>query len=128
MLDYSRAFTTIIFLSSIHNGLSAAAAADPCTIFTQTMFNTIAPQATFPYSYTGFCNAVTSWNTNNPSNQIFMGDTEADQKAEIAAFMGNVRHESDDMKAAREYYMCEVQTTVDGKVYCKPAGYSGGDY
>ena len=57
-----------------------------------------------------------------------MGATEADQKAELAAFMGNIRHESHAMKAAREYYMCQTQITVNGKVYCKPTGYSGGPY
>ena len=57
-----------------------------------------------------------------------MGATEADQKAELAAFMGNIRHESDDLKAAREYYMCQTRTTVNGKVYCKPSGYNRGPY
>ncbi len=110
--------------SKIQIGLTAA----PCDLLTQDAFDSIAPYATFPYSYSGFCTAVTDWNTDNPSNQIFMGATEADQKAELAAFMGNIRHESDDLKAAREYYMCQTRTTVNGKVYCKPSGYNRGPY
>ena len=124
MVHYSKALAAIVMASTIQTGLAAA----PCDLLTESAFNSIAPDATFPYSYSGFCNAVTNWNTNNPSHQIFMGATEADQKAELAAFMGNIRHESDDMKAAREYYMCQTQTTVNGKVYCKPTGYNTGSY
>eukprot|EP00984_Skeletonema_dohrnii_P016481 scaffold7337_cov66-Skeletonema_dohrnii-CCMP3373.AAC.11 len=121
---YSKAIAAIIMASTIQIGLTAA----PCDLLTQDAFDAISPDATFPYSYSGFCTAVTNWNTNNPSNQIFMGATEADQKAELSAFMGNIRHESDDLKAAREYYICQVQTTVNDKVYCKPSGYNGGPY
>jgi len=92
------------------------------------MPNAIAPDATFPYTYSGFCSAVTTWNTRNPSNQIFMGATDADRRAELAAFFGNIRHESDDLKVPRENYMCQTQTTVNGKLYCKPSGYWGGPY
>ena len=124
MRGYSRSLTAILFLASIQNGLSAA----PCSLLTQSVFNTIAPAATFPYTYNGFCTAVTNWNANNPTNQIFMGATDTQQKADLAAFFGNILHESDKMKAAREYYMCQTQTTVNGKVYCKPSGYNGGSY
>ncbi|KAL7425827.1 hypothetical protein ACHAXM_000190, partial [Skeletonema potamos] len=99
-----------------------------CDLLDLATFNAIAPDATFPYSYSGFCNAVATWNTRNPSNQIFMGATEADQRAELAAFFGNIRHESDDLKAPREYYMCQVQTLVNSNLYCKPNDYSGGPY
>jgi hypothetical protein len=54
--------------------------------------------------------------------------TVADQTAELAAFFGNIRHESDDLKAPREYYMCQTQTTVNGKTYCRPSNYFGGNY
>ena len=127
MPSYFKAITALIIAVSIKNGLSALTA-DPCTLLDQATFDAIAPDATFPYSYSGFCNAVTSWNNNNLSNQIFMGATEADQKGELAAFFGNIRHESDDLKAPREYYMCQQQTIVGGKVYCKPSGYFGGNY
>jgi predicted chitinase len=124
MPNYSKAIIAIIMATSIQNGL----AADPCALLTQATFNAIAPDAVVPYTYSGFCTAVTNWNTSNPSNQIFMGATEADQRAELAAFFGNIRHESDDLKAPREYYMCQTQTTVSGTLYCKPSGYSGGTY
>ena len=128
MPSYTKALTSLTLLAaSVQNGL--AVTSDPCTILTESIFNTIAPSATFPYTYSGFCSAVSSWNTNYPSNQIFMGGsssaTVADQTAELAAFFGNIRHESDDLKAPREYYMCQTQTTVNGKTYCRPSNYSG---
>ena len=121
MPNYSKAITAIIMATSIQNGLTASA---PCALLTEATFNAIAPDATFPYSYSGFCNAVTTWNILNPSNQIFMGATDADRRAELAAFFGNIRHESDDLKAPREYYMCQVQTLVNSNLYCKPKNYS----
>ena len=111
---YSKAIIAIIMATSIQTGIGC--------LLNQAEFNKMAPDATFPYSYSGFCNAVTSWNNNNPSNQRF------DSKDELAAFFGNVLHESDDLKAPREYLMCQQQTTANGKVYCKPSGYNGGNY
>ena len=48
-----------------------------------------------------------------------MGDT-YQRAAELAAFLGNTLHESDEFKAGREYLMCADRTVVDGEVYCKP--------
>lgn len=100
-----------------------------CTnnLFTQSIFDAIAPLATAPYSYTGFCNAVNNWNKkNNPSLVIFSGER---QKDEFAAFLAHALHESHDFKAAREYSQCETYTTDSfGKAYCKPVGYTGGSY
>ena len=75
---------------------------DPCTLLTQTEFNAVAPSATAPYTYAGLCTAITDWNTDNPSNQIFMGTTEMEQRHELAAFLGNTLHESGGFAAARE--------------------------
>ena len=102
----------------------------PCqSFFTESVFNAIAPHATLPYSYGGFCNAVTDWNAANPNDKIFMGGTESDQRDELAAFFGNTLHESDEFRATREYAQCQVTTTdSNGKVYCKPPGYNGGDF
>lgn len=35
------------------------------------------------------------------------------------AFFGNTLHESDEFKASREYFMCQVYTTVNSDVYCQ---------
>ncbi|EED86749.1 hypothetical protein THAPSDRAFT_264582, partial [Thalassiosira pseudonana CCMP1335] len=71
-------------------------------LLTQTEFNAVAPSATAPYTYAGLCTAITDWNTDNPSNQIFMGTTEMEQRHELAAFLGNTLHESGGFAAARE--------------------------
>jgi len=98
------------------------------TLFTQSIFDTLAPRAVAPYSYTGFCNAVINWNRNNPI-PIFSGETDTEKKNELAAFLGHVLHESHDFQAAREYSQCKTFTTDSvGKVYCKPVGYNGGTY
>lgn len=108
----------------------AQTASHPCShVLTEPLFNTIAPLAVLPYSHAGFCNAVTDWNSLNPTNQIFMGATESDQRNELAAFFGNALHESNEFKAPREYSQCGATITDnDGKVYCKPVGYHGGTY
>jgi predicted chitinase len=95
-------------------------------VITESVFNTIAPNAALPFSYAGFCLAVTDWNTRNPNNQIFMDNP--DQKYELAAFFGNTFHESDGFTAPREYSSCRESITVNGEVYCKPDGYTGGKY
>ena len=89
--------------------------AAPCAILTSAIFDTLAPIATRNndlYTYTGFCSAIDTWNTNNAANQIFMGATETERRNELAAFFGNTMHESDDFKAAREYFMCQDTITV----------------
>ena len=39
-------------------------------VITESVFNTIAPQAVPPFSYAGFCKAVSDWNMRNPNNLI----------------------------------------------------------
>ena len=40
--------------------------------------------------------------------------------AELAAFLGNTLHESDEFRAGREYLMCADHKVVNDLVYCKP--------
>jgi hypothetical protein len=91
----------------------------PCDIFTNDMFVAIAPNATFPYTYEGLCTAINDYNLHHTEKFAGMG-TEDQIRAEIAAFLGNTAHESDDFEAAREYLACGDRKEIDGKVYCKP--------
>ncbi|KAL7525544.1 hypothetical protein ACHAXR_001052, partial [Thalassiosira sp. AJA248-18] len=94
-------------------------------ILTNALFNTLAPTAVDPhYSFAGLCTAITTWNDNNPTNQIFSGATETDRKNELAAFLGNTLHESGDFVYPREITECGPTTVSGGTLYCKPAGYS----
>ena len=91
----------------------------PCDIFTEAMFMEFAPNNTFPYTYEGFCEAVEDYNLYHEEKVFLMG-SETDQRNEIAAFLGNTAHESDDFEAGREYLACADNVQVDGKTYCKP--------
>jgi hypothetical protein len=91
----------------------------PCDIFTNDMFDAIAPNATFPYTYEGLCTAISDYNLHHTEKFAGMG-TEDQIRAEIAAYLGNTAHESDDFEAAREYLACGDRKEIDGKVYCKP--------
>lgn len=119
---------SLLLIVLVYCSNSVSAAPIICNnIFTQSIFNKLAPEAVAPYSYTGFCNAVENWNSKYPSLAIF---TTGQQKDELAAFLGHVLHESHSFKANREYSMC-ADSKIDsstGKVYCKPASYTGGDY
>ncbi|KAK1733879.1 chitinase [Skeletonema marinoi] len=102
---------------------------DPCDdILTLEVFEALAPEAQHPYSYRGFCQAVRDYNANHPSEGIFIMGTEVQQRHELAAFLGNVLHESDELKAGREYLMCADQKFVGGEMYCKPCDMSGFDW
>lgn len=102
---------------------------DPCDdIFTLQVFEQLAPEAQHPYSYRGFCQAVRDYNANHPSEGIFVMGTDMQRRHELAAFMGNVLHESDELKAGREYLMCADQKFVGGEMYCKPCDMSGFDW
>ncbi|KAL7431910.1 hypothetical protein ACHAXM_004897 [Skeletonema potamos] len=103
---------------------------DPCgdDMLTNSVFDTLAPEAQFPYSYRGFCQAVRDYNTNHPTEGIFIMGNETQQRHELAAFFGNVLHESDELKAGREYLMCADHIEVGGEMYCKPCDVSGFDW
>eukprot|EP00804_Cyclotella_cryptica_P002188 CCRYP_019581-RA/>CCRYP_019581-RA protein AED:0.06 eAED:0.06 QI:137/1/1/1/1/1/6/278/792 len=101
------------------DNIHRAGAVDISTVFTQTAFDNLAPGAGAPYTYTGFLDAVTNWNTKNPSNAIFAGSTEMQQRHELAAFLGNALHESDAFQASREYFMCSTTQESTGNLYCQ---------
>lgn len=88
-------------------------------ILTREMFNTIAPEAKEPYTYEGLCDAMLSYNSKHTEKVFGMGNA-YQRTAELAAFFGNTLHESDELKAGREYLMCADNVVVDGEVFCKP--------
>ena len=87
---------------------------------TQTQFEQLFPQRIDFYSYEGFVQAVRSF----PS---FAGaGSEAQRRQEMAAFLANIAHESDELKAVREYTLanhdkyCSLeagQTCAPGQQY-----------
>ncbi len=81
-----------------------------------------------PYTYNGFCTAISAWNAANPSNLIFEDGTEMQQKHEIAAFLGNSLHESGEFQAAREYLQCGDSIVSGGQVLCKPCASANFDW
>jgi len=97
------------------------AAAEPCDVLTEDIFNELTAGAhQKPYTYAGLCEAIADYNSLHPEERVFgMGSLEQ-QRAEIAAFLGNTLHESDDFKAPREYLPCKDSKVVGGKTYCKP--------
>ena len=94
----------------------------PCDdILSRELFNEIAPHARYPYTYTGLCDAILTYNAQHTEKAFGMGDAYV-RAAELAAFLGNTLHESDEFKASREYLMCGDSKVgmADGEVYCKP--------
>lgn len=95
-------------------------AESPCdSYFGEDLFDLMAPNATFPYTYEGFCNAIDDYNAHHKEKIFMMGSLDL-RKSELAAFLGNTAHESDDFEAGREYLACGDRKEIDGKVYCKP--------
>lgn len=93
---------------------------DPCSILTPEIFEALAPEARAPYSYAGFCTAVRKYNENHPDEGFCnMGSVEQ-QKSELAAFLGNSLHESDEFRAGREYLQCADRIDMGGEAYCRP--------
>jgi hypothetical protein len=88
-------------------------------ILTRDTFAKIAPDATEPYTYEGLCDAMLSYNARHDEKVFGMGNA-YQRAAELAAFLGNTLHESDELRAGREYLMCGDNVVVDGEVYCKP--------
>ena len=82
-------------------------------------FHAIAPNASPPYTYSGLCDAILIYNSQHSEKAFGMGNT-YQRASELAAFLGNTLHESDEFKAPREYLMCGDSKVVDGEVYCKP--------
>eukprot|EP00804_Cyclotella_cryptica_P020277 CCRYP_015903-RA/>CCRYP_015903-RA protein AED:0.05 eAED:0.05 QI:474/1/1/1/1/0.9/10/478/2037 len=88
-------------------------------ILTREIFDIIAPEHKEPYSYTGLCDAILSYNAHHSEKAFGMGDL-FERAAELAAFLGNTLHESDEFRAGREYLMCADHMTIGDQVYCKP--------
>ena len=88
-------------------------------ILTRETFDLIAPNARPPYTYTGLCDAILIYNAHHAEKAFGMGDAFM-RASEIAAFLGNTLHESDEFQAPREYLMCGDNKVVNGEVYCKP--------
>lgn len=101
---------------------------DICSIVTSAIFDTLFPNRLPVYTHSGFCSAVENWNADNPDNQIFAADSIAGLRNQLAAFFGNVIHESNSLQATRESSQCEQSQIENDVVYCKPGGYSSGSY
>lgn len=94
---------------------------DPCDVLiSEKVFRTLAPEASHPYTYPGFCLAVSEYNANHPTEGIFNMGSATQRKSELAAFLGNALHESDEFRAGREYLMCADPVEAGGEVYCRP--------
>mmetsp|Transcript_6132 Transcript_6132/g.12775 ORF Transcript_6132/g.12775 Transcript_6132/m.12775 type:complete len:409 (-) Transcript_6132:172-1398(-) len=101
---------------------------DPCEILTEEMFERLAPEHAFPYSYGGFCRAVEEYNANHAEEGVFCVGGEEEQRHELAAFFGNALHESDEFRAGREYLMCADRVEMGGETYCKPCDAASFDW
>ena len=73
-------------------------------VLSRGMFDRIAPEAREPYTYEGLCDAILSYNAHHSEKAFGMG-TVFERTAELAAFLGNTLHESDEFRAGREYLM-----------------------
>lgn len=91
-----------------------------CSIVNSTIFISLVPNSTATFA--GFCDAVEAWNTNNATTNIFAAENEMNQRHELAAFFGHVA-------ASQHWSQCQnIITDSNGKVYCKPDAYFGGNY
>eukprot|EP00985_Skeletonema_marinoi_P011424 scaffold5438_cov124-Skeletonema_marinoi.AAC.3 len=94
-----------------------------CKIVNSSIFYSLVPSETLSYSHEEFCAAVEAWNANNATTKIFAAEIEMKQRHELAAFFGHV------LTASRAVSQCQKNITdVNGKVYCKPDAYLGGNY
>lgn len=91
----------------------------PCDVFTEEMFNEIAPNAIHPYEYKGLCDAIDFLNERYDEKIFKMGSLEQ-QKNEWAAFLGHTTHESAQYTAAREALVCARPLEYAAGTYCKP--------
>lgn len=99
----------------------------PCDIFTEEMFNVIAPNAIYPYTYDGLCDVIDTVNERYDEKIFKMGTVEQ-IKNEWAAFIGHTTHESAQYTATREALVCARTTDVFGGDYCKPCSNDNFDW
>ncbi len=59
------------------------------------------------------------YNANHPNEGIFNMGSEAQRGSELAAFLGNALHKTDEFRAGREYLMCGDAIEVGGEAYCR---------
>lgn len=100
---------------------------NPCDVFTEAMFNKIAPNAVHPYTYEGLCETIDMLNERY-DEKIFMMGTLQQQKSEWAAFLGHTTHESAQYTAAREALVCARTTEKGSGTYCKPCDNANFDW
>jgi len=91
----------------------------PCDLFTEEMFDEIAPNAIHPYTYDGLCEAI-DWLNERYDEKAFKMGTVQQQKDEWAAFLGHTTHESAQYTAARENLVCARTVERGSGTYCKP--------
>ncbi|EED86738.1 family 19 glycoside hydrolase domain-containing protein, partial [Thalassiosira pseudonana CCMP1335] len=72
-------------------------------------FDLLAPNAVAPFSYHGFCEAVSHYNSHH-AEKIFRMGSYQQRLSEIAAFMGMASHETNSFIASREYLACGDNT------------------
>ncbi|KAL3768435.1 hypothetical protein ACHAW5_005848 [Stephanodiscus triporus] len=104
-----------------------AAEARPCDVFTEDMFDVIAPNAVHPYTYAGLCDVIDEINSRYDERVFGMGSPEQ-QKAEWAAFVGHTTHESAQYTAAREALQCARTYDVSSGTFCKPCANENFDW
>ena len=73
----------------------------------------MAPRAAAPYTYGGFCHAVSEYNANRPDEGILNMGPEAQRRSELGAFLGNALHEIDEFRARQEFLICADADAVE---------------
>lgn len=99
----------------------------PCDIFTEEMFDKIAPNAVHPYTYEGLCDTIEMLNERY-DEKIFMMGTLQQQKQEWAAFLGHTTHESAQYTASREALVCARTVEKNAGTFCKPCDNNNFDW
>jgi len=126
-VELARVVTSSPTSSPTGSPTSSPTRPDVCSILTEEVFNSLATNPADLYSHASFCNAVNNWNADKPGAQVFMEGTEMLRRHELAAFFGNVLHESGDFVYPRDTAMCGISTESNSVHYCQPTGYSSGD-
>ena len=103
------------------------AEAMPCDVFTEEMFDVIAPNAAHPYTYKGLCDVIEEINARYDEKVFKMGSLEV-QKAEWAAFVGHTTHESAQYTASREALQCARTYDMPQGTFCKPCANENFDW
>lgn len=114
------------FKPTLPSGLEEAKK-KPCDVFTEKMFNELAPNAVHPYTYEGLCETIDILNKRYDEKIFMMGSIEQ-QKNEWAAFLGHTTHESAQYTAPRENLPCARTTQIGGGTYCKPCASENFDW